>query len=120
MAKKSDDRLIVGLDIGTSKVLAIVGEANAGGEIEDPGRRQQDPCEQSEGHQHLDQAESAVALHGITLLAREIPRLLVVTFQRSTSPSETCASITAVAPPSTEPLGRKLIGVVALAMPPRR
>ncbi len=34
MAKKSDDRLIVGLDIGTSKVLAIVGEVSPTGEIE--------------------------------------------------------------------------------------
>lgn len=34
MTKKTDDRLIVGLDIGTSKVLAIVGEANPTGEIE--------------------------------------------------------------------------------------
>ncbi|HSH43283.1 MAG TPA: cell division FtsA domain-containing protein, partial [Arenicellales bacterium] len=34
MAKKVEDRLIVGLDIGTSKVLAIVGEVNPAGEIE--------------------------------------------------------------------------------------
>ncbi len=34
MSKKSDERLVVGLDIGTSKVLAIVGEVTAGGEIE--------------------------------------------------------------------------------------
>lgn len=34
MNKKSDERLIVGLDIGTSKVLAIVGEVKPGGEIE--------------------------------------------------------------------------------------
>jgi cell division protein FtsA len=31
MAKKDDERLIVGLDIGTSKVLAIVGEIGPGG-----------------------------------------------------------------------------------------
>lgn len=34
MAKKSNSDLIVGLDIGTSKVLAIVGEINSHGEIE--------------------------------------------------------------------------------------
>ncbi len=34
MAKRDDERLIVGLDIGTSKVLAIVGEVNAAGEVE--------------------------------------------------------------------------------------
>ncbi len=34
MSKKEDDRLIVGLDIGTSKVLAIVGEISADGEVE--------------------------------------------------------------------------------------
>lgn len=34
MNKKSDERLIVGLDIGTSKVLAIVGEINPVGEVE--------------------------------------------------------------------------------------
>ncbi len=34
MTKKADDGLIVGLDIGTSKVLAIVGELSPTGEIE--------------------------------------------------------------------------------------
>ncbi|MEM7193580.1 MAG: cell division protein FtsA [Pseudomonadota bacterium] len=34
MAKKSNSNLIVGLDIGTSKVLAIVGEVSEDGEIE--------------------------------------------------------------------------------------
>ncbi len=34
MAKKDDERLIVGLDIGTSKVLAIVGETTPAGEVE--------------------------------------------------------------------------------------
>jgi len=34
MAKKSDKNLIVGLDIGTSKVVAIVGEMSPTGEIE--------------------------------------------------------------------------------------
>ena len=34
MAKKEDEKLIVGLDIGTSKVLAIVGELLPTGEIE--------------------------------------------------------------------------------------
>ncbi len=34
MTKKNDNRLIVGLDIGTSKVLAIVGEVTPIGEIE--------------------------------------------------------------------------------------
>jgi cell division protein FtsA len=34
MAKKDSERLIVGLDIGTSKVLAIVGEIAPGGEVE--------------------------------------------------------------------------------------
>jgi cell division protein FtsA len=34
MAKKSDKSMIVGLDIGTSKVVAIVGEVNDGGQIE--------------------------------------------------------------------------------------
>jgi cell division protein FtsA len=34
MAKRDDEKLIVGLDIGTSKVLAIVGEVTASGEIE--------------------------------------------------------------------------------------
>jgi cell division protein FtsA len=34
MAKKDDERLIVGLDIGTSKVLAIVGEIGSTGEVE--------------------------------------------------------------------------------------
>jgi cell division protein FtsA len=34
MAKKDDERLIVGLDIGTSKVLAIVGEVAPSGEVE--------------------------------------------------------------------------------------
>ncbi len=34
MAKKDDARLIVGLDIGTSKVLAIVGEIGPSGEVE--------------------------------------------------------------------------------------
>jgi cell division protein FtsA len=34
MAKRDDEKLIVGLDIGTSKVLAIVGELTTNGEIE--------------------------------------------------------------------------------------
>ena len=34
MAKKDNERLIVGLDIGTSKVLAIVGELAPSGEVE--------------------------------------------------------------------------------------
>ena len=34
MVKKTDKNLIVGLDIGTSKVVAIVGELSADGEIE--------------------------------------------------------------------------------------
>lgn len=34
MSKKVEEKLIVGLDIGTSKVLAIVGEINPAGEIE--------------------------------------------------------------------------------------
>jgi cell division protein FtsA len=34
MAKRDDGRLIVGLDIGTSKVLAIVGEISPAGEVE--------------------------------------------------------------------------------------
>jgi cell division protein FtsA len=34
MAKRDDDKLIVGLDIGTSKVLAIVGEVTPAGEVE--------------------------------------------------------------------------------------
>lgn len=34
MSKKGDEGLIVGLDIGTSKVLAIVGELTADGEVE--------------------------------------------------------------------------------------
>jgi len=34
MAKKDDERLVVGLDIGTSKVLAIVGELTPQGEVE--------------------------------------------------------------------------------------
>ena len=34
MSKKDDDRLVVGLDIGTSKVLAIVGEVSADGQVE--------------------------------------------------------------------------------------
>lgn len=34
MSKKDDERLIVGLDIGTSKVLAIVGEVTADGNVE--------------------------------------------------------------------------------------
>src|SRR6056297_1063664 len=34
MSKKSDRNLIVGLDIGTSKVVAIVGEITADGQIE--------------------------------------------------------------------------------------
>jgi cell division protein FtsA len=34
MSKRDDDKLIVGLDIGTSKVLAIVGEISQTGEIE--------------------------------------------------------------------------------------
>jgi len=34
MPKKGDENLIVGLDIGTSKVLAIVGEVNAAGGVE--------------------------------------------------------------------------------------
>ncbi|MFT5571706.1 MAG: cell division protein FtsA [Cryomorphaceae bacterium] len=34
MSKKDESKLIVGLDIGTSKVLAIVGEVNADGEVE--------------------------------------------------------------------------------------
>jgi cell division protein FtsA len=34
MAKRSDRNLIVGLDIGTSKVVAIVGEIKADGELE--------------------------------------------------------------------------------------
>lgn len=34
MAKKPDKKLIVGLDIGTSKVVAIVGEINSHGQIE--------------------------------------------------------------------------------------
>jgi cell division protein FtsA len=34
MAKRDDEKLIVGLDIGTSKVLAIVGELTGNGEIE--------------------------------------------------------------------------------------
>ncbi|MHB1528170.1 MAG: cell division protein FtsA [Acidiferrobacteraceae bacterium] len=34
MTKKGDNRLVVGLDIGTSKVLAIVGEVSPTGEVE--------------------------------------------------------------------------------------
>ncbi len=34
MSKKDESRLIVGLDIGTSKVLAIVGEVNGDGDVE--------------------------------------------------------------------------------------
>lgn len=34
MNKKTDKNLIVGLDIGTSKVVAIVGEINSGGDID--------------------------------------------------------------------------------------
>ena len=34
MVKKNESNLIVGLDIGTSKVLAIVGEVSVDGEIE--------------------------------------------------------------------------------------
>jgi cell division protein FtsA len=34
MSKKGDDNLVVGLDIGTSKVLAIVGEVTPTGEVE--------------------------------------------------------------------------------------
>ncbi len=34
MSKKGDESLIVGLDIGTSKVLAIVGEVSSNGEVE--------------------------------------------------------------------------------------
>ena len=34
MAQSSDNNLIVGLDIGTSKVVAIVGEINNNGDIE--------------------------------------------------------------------------------------
>ena len=34
MSKKNDEKLIVGLDIGTSKVLAIVGEISPTGEVE--------------------------------------------------------------------------------------
>jgi len=34
MSKKEESRLIVGLDIGTSKVLAIVGEVNVDGDVE--------------------------------------------------------------------------------------
>jgi cell division protein FtsA len=34
MAKRDDEKLIVGLDIGTSKVLAIVGETTSNGDIE--------------------------------------------------------------------------------------
>ncbi len=34
MARKGDENLVVGLDIGTSKVLAIVGEVNAAGMVE--------------------------------------------------------------------------------------
>ena len=34
MGKKTDKRLIVGLDVGTSKVVAIVGEVAPEGEIE--------------------------------------------------------------------------------------
>ncbi len=34
MAKRDDEKLIVGLDIGTSKVLAIVGELGSTGEVE--------------------------------------------------------------------------------------
>ena len=34
MTKKSDKNMIIGLDIGTSKVVAIVGEVNPEGEIE--------------------------------------------------------------------------------------
>src|SRR4030065_2627899 len=34
MSKKGDESLIVGLDIGPSKVLAIVGEVSSSGEVE--------------------------------------------------------------------------------------
>ena len=34
MSKRADKNLIVGLDIGTSKVVAIVGELNEDGTIE--------------------------------------------------------------------------------------
>ncbi|MFQ5757578.1 MAG: cell division protein FtsA [Acidiferrobacterales bacterium] len=34
MSKRDDERLVVGLDIGTSKVLAIVGEVSSMGEVE--------------------------------------------------------------------------------------
>ena len=34
MSKRNDRKLVVGLDIGTSKVVAIVGEVNIDGELE--------------------------------------------------------------------------------------
>ena len=34
MAKRSDRNLIVGLDIGTSKIVALVGEMHADGSLE--------------------------------------------------------------------------------------
>ena len=34
MSRKDENKLIVGLDIGTSKVLAIVGEVNADNQVE--------------------------------------------------------------------------------------
>lgn len=34
MTKKSDKNMLIGLDIGTSKVVAIVGEVNSDGGIE--------------------------------------------------------------------------------------
>jgi cell division ATPase FtsA len=39
MSKRGDKNLIVGLDIGTSKVVAIVGEINDDGRIEVVGIR---------------------------------------------------------------------------------
>jgi cell division protein FtsA len=49
MPRRSERNLIVGLDIGTSKVSAIVGELGAAGELEVVGHRHASLARSEEG-----------------------------------------------------------------------
>lgn len=44
MSKKADNQLIVGLDIGTTKVVALVGEVTPEGRIDIVGIGTQESC----------------------------------------------------------------------------
>jgi cell division ATPase FtsA len=52
MAKRSDRNLIVGLDIGTSKVAAMVGEMHADGSLKSSPRLQSSAHEEGRSRPH--------------------------------------------------------------------